>query len=107
MSGNSNKKRPREAASSGGAEGKKKMKLGDFFDLQSMDAQARRILEAKLLMHKREKAREENNFVRSDDLRERLSKLGVEVVDQKGGPSVRMTDCKLCTNPLARYYARS
>ena len=82
-----NKKRPREQASAPAAG--KKMKLGDFFDLSTMDPQAKRIIEAKLLMHKRDKAREENNFGRSDELRDRINALGVEVIDQKGGPSMR------------------
>lgn len=88
MSDNS-KKRAREVSTSAGSTGaQKKLKVGDFFDLKSMDPTAKRIIEARLLMHKREQARQENNFVRSDDLRERLNKIGVEVTDQKGGPSV-------------------
>lgn len=84
---NSNKKRSREQTAAPAAS--KKLKLGDFFDLSTMDPQAKRIIEAKLLMHKRDKAREENNFGRSDELRDRINAIGVEVVDQKGGPSVR------------------
>jgi cysteinyl-tRNA synthetase len=83
------KKRQREKggdASSG--KSKKKLKLGDLIDMNSLEPQTKKIVQAKLLMHKRDKAREENNFDKSDELRSRLSAIGVDVCDQLGGPSV-------------------
>ncbi len=88
MSGESKTaKRPRADAEHANGAVKKK-KLSDVLDLSSLDDQSRRIIEAKLLVRKRDKARLENDFEKSDQLRARLSDLGVEVIDQKGGPSV-------------------
>jgi cobalamin biosynthesis Mg chelatase CobN len=51
-------------------------------------ARVERILAARLLMSKREAAREAHNFLLADEVRTQLGDLhGVEVFDQKDGPS--------------------
>lgn len=52
-----------------------------------MDEHRNRILNVRGVMQQREKARAVNDFVKSDMYRENLKSLGVEVIDQKGGPS--------------------
>lgn len=77
----------------------------DFFDLSSMDPQHRRIVEARIIVKERDKAKKLNNFVKSDALRgfyvfmlfeyfygcitqsDKLREVGVEVIDQVNGPS--------------------
>ena len=80
-------KKPHSASQDIGGK-KQKYRLGDVFNVKTMDPQARKILEVNVLMHKRNKARDNNDFSKSDSLREQLTNLGVEVIDQKGGPSV-------------------
>jgi hypothetical protein len=51
-------------------------------------ARIERVIQAKLLMSKREAAREAKNFLLADEFRQRLNdEVGVEVFDQKDGPS--------------------
>ena len=52
-----------------------------------LDARSRRIIKARILMNKRDKARDESNFALSDAIREKLKGMGIEVKDQKNGPS--------------------
>lgn len=49
--------------------------------------QIQRILEVRRLMKQRDQAREANNLVKSDELKQKLNEMGVFVRDQKGGPS--------------------
>lgn len=51
------------------------------------DSQVRRIAEVKIIMNEREEARKAKNFEKSDFLRDKLKNMGVEVIDQKNGPS--------------------
>jgi cysteinyl-tRNA synthetase len=84
----SDKKRPRETGANASA-GKKKLKLGDIIDLNSLNNRSKIVVEANLLMHKRDKARNENNVGKSNKIKARLHRLGVDVFDQTDGPSVR------------------
>lgn len=69
--------------------GMKKRSLGIIYEKkeESLDEHTKRIIQVRILMNKRDEARENNDFLTSDDLRTELAKLGVEVTDQKGGPS--------------------
>lgn len=51
------------------------------------DERTKLILKVRDLMNQREQARKDQNFQKSDGIREVLSDLGVEVIDQKNGPS--------------------
>lgn len=55
--------------------------------LVGLDEHSKRIILVRYLMNLRDKARSESDFARSDSLRAKLSKIGVEVKDQKNGPS--------------------
>jgi FKBP-type peptidyl-prolyl cis-trans isomerase len=55
--------------------------------LVGLDDHSKRIIMVRYLMNLRDKARSESDFARSDSLRMKLSKMGVEVKDQKNGPS--------------------
>lgn len=57
------------------------------FDLNSLEPQHRRIVEARIVVNERDRARESEDFARSDVLRKKLGDMGVEVIDQKNGPS--------------------
>jgi FKBP-type peptidyl-prolyl cis-trans isomerase len=46
-----------------------------------------RILKVRDLMREREIARNEKNYTLSDEIRNKLNKLDVEIIDQKNGPS--------------------
>lgn len=46
-----------------------------------------RIADTRKIMLERDEEREKGNFVKCDILRDRLKEMGVEVFDQKGGPS--------------------
>ena len=52
-----------------------------------LDSRSRCIIKARILMNKRDKARSESNFALSDAIREKLKGMGIEVKDQKNGPS--------------------
>jgi FKBP-type peptidyl-prolyl cis-trans isomerase len=52
-----------------------------------LDPRTKLILDVKEIARKREKARTEMNFILADKYRDELSALGVEVIDQKHGPS--------------------
>lgn len=68
-------------------------------DLASMDPQVQRIIKARVLVKKRDAAREEGDFEKSDEIRSKLVALGVETIDQKGGPSVScmmLYECNSC-----------
>jgi hypothetical protein len=60
-------------------------------ELASMDPQVQRIIKARVLVKKRDAAREEGNFEKADEIRSKLVALGVETIDQKGGRSVSST----------------
>jgi FKBP-type peptidyl-prolyl cis-trans isomerase len=51
------------------------------------EARVNRILKVREIMLERDEARTNNNFTLSDTFREKLKNMGVEVIDQKGGPS--------------------
>jgi FKBP-type peptidyl-prolyl cis-trans isomerase len=53
----------------------------------SMDEQTQRIIQVRRMMKQRDLAREANNLVKSDELKQKLNEMGVFVRDQKGGPS--------------------
>lgn len=57
------------------------------FDPRLLDEHSKRIVEVRRIMKTREKARLDNDWGRSDALREKLADMGVEVLDQKDGPS--------------------
>jgi cysteinyl-tRNA synthetase len=57
-------------------------------ELASMDPQVQRIIKARMLVKKRDAARDEGDFDKADEIRSKLVALGVETIDQKGGPSV-------------------
>ena len=59
----------------------------DDEEWNELDARSRRIIKARILMNKRDKARNESNFALSDAIREKLKGMGIEVKDQKNGPS--------------------
>ena len=59
----------------------------DDEEWRELDARSRRIVKARILMNKRDKARSESNFALSDAIREKLKGMGIEVKDQKNGPS--------------------
>jgi FK506-binding nuclear protein len=52
-----------------------------------LDDHAKRIVQVRLLMRERANARATNNFTKSDEIRDKLTALGVFVKDQKDGPS--------------------
>ena len=51
------------------------------------DARVEKIMKVRNILLDRDEARASGNFVKSDTLRDELKALGVEVIDQKGGPS--------------------
>ena len=54
----------------------------------SIDSHSRTILEIKALLHKRDEARTNAEFVKADQLRDKLiSEYKIEIIDQKNGPS--------------------
>lgn len=67
---------------------KKKKNVGKaIFDPRLLDEHSKRIVEVRRIMKTREQARLSNDWGRSDALREKLQDMGVEVLDQKDGPS--------------------
>eukprot|EP00602_Paraphysomonas_sp_CaronLab_P006614 CAMPEP_0185035424 /NCGR_PEP_ID=MMETSP1103-20130426/26762_1 /TAXON_ID=36769 /ORGANISM="Paraphysomonas bandaiensis, Strain Caron Lab Isolate" /LENGTH=271 /DNA_ID=CAMNT_0027572489 /DNA_START=18 /DNA_END=830 /DNA_ORIENTATION=- len=56
-------------------------------DYDSLDDHSKRIIQVRLLMKERDEARAANNFLKADDLRSKLTDMGVFVIDQKDGPS--------------------
>lgn len=61
--------------------------MDEKFDLSTLDPQVRRIVETRILMKERDRARKRNDFTKSDLIRDKLVQLGVEIKDQKDGPS--------------------
>lgn len=59
----------------------------EIIDSSKLDDHSKKILEVRKLVRERDEAREGGQFVKSDNLRDKLSEMGVFVVDQKGGPS--------------------
>jgi FK506-binding nuclear protein len=51
------------------------------------EVRVKRIIDVKAIVLERDEARTKNNYVQSDTLRDKLKGLGVELIDQKGGPS--------------------
>ena len=85
------KRRREDASGTPIAAGKAIGKVDDFDvsddQFEGLDQQSIRILKARILMNKRDRAREESDFTKSDKLREILLRMGIEVKDQKNGPS--------------------
>ncbi len=53
-----------------------------------MDDHTKKILDVKTLMREREKSRKNNDFTKSDNIRDKLlAEFNVEIFDQKNGPS--------------------
>eukprot|EP00607_Mallomonas_marina_P009341 CAMPEP_0182421208 /NCGR_PEP_ID=MMETSP1167-20130531/6484_1 /TAXON_ID=2988 /ORGANISM="Mallomonas Sp, Strain CCMP3275" /LENGTH=277 /DNA_ID=CAMNT_0024598099 /DNA_START=106 /DNA_END=936 /DNA_ORIENTATION=- len=60
---------------------------------ENPDERVKKILLARQLVAERDQARANNDFIKSDNIRDKLSDMGVFVQDQKGGPSGwRFTD---------------
>jgi cysteinyl-tRNA synthetase len=53
--------------------------------LEELDDQSRRIIEARKLVKQRDEFRIKNEFLKSDEVRDRLLAMGVDVIDQKNG----------------------
>lgn len=56
-------------------------------DIESLDEQSKRIIQVRTIMNERDAVRKAGNFLKSDELRDKLKDLGVFVVDQKDGRS--------------------
>ena len=56
-------------------------------ELAGLDERSKRIIKVRYLMNQRDTARAASDFSKSDSLREKLIAIGVEVKDQKNGPS--------------------
>ena len=56
--------------------------------LASLDDHSRRIIEVRKIVRQRDEVRLRGEFTKSDDLRQKLESLGVEVIDQKNGQCV-------------------
>ena len=56
-------------------------------DISSLDDQSKRIIAVRTVMNERDAARRNGNFLKSDELRDKLKDMGVFVVDQKDGRS--------------------
>lgn len=55
---------------------------------EDLDEHSKKIVKVRMIMRDRENARKSNDFGKSDSLREKLrDEYGVDVLDQKGGPS--------------------
>jgi FK506-binding nuclear protein len=55
---------------------------------EDLDEHSKKIVKVRMIMRDRENARKSNDFGKSDSLREKLKdEYGVDVLDQKGGPS--------------------
>jgi FKBP-type peptidyl-prolyl cis-trans isomerase len=68
----------------------KKRKISQNEDssaVHELDEHSKLIIEVRKIMRKREKARIEGDFIKSDSYRDLLGKLKVRVVDQVNGPS--------------------
>ena len=56
-------------------------------DIESLDEHSKRIVSVRTVMNERDEARKAGNFLKSDELRDKLKDMGVFVVDQKDGRS--------------------
>ncbi len=54
---------------------------------EGLSEHSQKIVQARLWMAKREKSRLDHNFILADEFRTKLNEMGVEVLDQKDGPS--------------------
>ena len=66
---------------------KKVVKKSNGFDPTQLDEHSRLIVQVRKVMKQRDAAREAGDFSKSDAYREQLNDLGVDVKDQKDGPS--------------------
>eukprot|EP01041_Mallomonas_annulata_P003928 gene3928-7841_t len=55
--------------------------------VEGMDDHTEKILAIRKIVKERDQARDDGEFTKSDNIRDKLTEMGVFVIDQKGGPS--------------------